>query len=198
MAVRNSYAEQDVIMKLNNTYYLLRHGEALSNVDRFYSSWPEKINNPLTPQGVKMVEKAAEELKGKDIKFIFSSDLLRTKQTAEIIAKALSLEVNLDIRLRELDFGIFNGKPAEFFDNYFREETDRLEKSVPEGETYRQVAQRVTDFIKDIDEHHKGNILIVSHECPLWILKSIANEISLTDWAHREKVPYATIIELKN
>lgn len=187
-------------MILKNTYYLLRHGHALSNVDRFYSSWPEKIDNPLTPQGVKMVQKAAEELKPKEIKYIFSSDLLRAKQTAEIVAKALSLEVNLDIRLRELDFGIFNGKPAEYFNNYFKEESERLKKAAPEGETYEQVAQRVASFIKDVDGHHEGNILIVSHECPLWILKAVVNQVSLKgfliDKSYREKIPNGVIIAL--
>lgn len=188
-------------MNLHNTYYLLRHGHALSNVGRFYSSWPEKIDNPLTPQGVKMVQKAAEELKHKEIKYIFSSDLLRAKQTTEIIAKALSLEVTFDTRLRELDFGIFNGKPAEYFDNYFKEESERLKKAAPEGETYEQVAQRVTDFIKDIDEHSEGNVLIVSHECPLWILKAVVNQMSLKDFligkSYREKIPNGVVLNLK-
>lgn len=187
-------------MELRNTYYLIRHGQALSNIDGFYSSWPEKINNPLTPKGRKDAEAAGEALKDKNISYIFSSDLLRTKQTAEIIAQKLNLEVTFDIRLRELDFGIFNGKPAEYFDHYFKEETDRLERAVPEGETYLQVRERVLSFIEEIDKNYKGNMLIVSHECPIWILKAVVKEVSMEDFVKktefREKIPHATIIKL--
>ena len=52
-------------MKLNNTYYILRHGEAVSNVKQVVSSWPEKFKNPLTQHGKEMVMAAAEMLKEK-------------------------------------------------------------------------------------------------------------------------------------
>ena len=65
-------------MKLNNTYFLLRHGEAHSNRDDFVSSWPEKIYNPITSEGKKQIQKIIPALKKEKIELIFSSDLLRT------------------------------------------------------------------------------------------------------------------------
>src|SRR3989344_1173711 len=167
-------------MKLNNTYYLLRHGEALSNAKEFMSSWPELRRNPLTDHGKKTIRQAAKILKENRIDLIFSSDLLRAKQTAGIVAKALKITPKFDRRLRELDFGIFNGKPKGDFDSYFTKETERLGKSVPNGETYRDVAKRVWDFLRSTDKKYQGkHIVIVSHECPLLILMAKARKISL-------------------
>ena len=58
-------------MKLNNKYYILRHGEAVSNVKDVISCWPEKFYNPLTPKGVAKIKKVAKELKNKKIDLIF-------------------------------------------------------------------------------------------------------------------------------
>ena len=67
-------------MELNNKYYLLRHGEAVSNAKNIASSWPEKFNNPLTKRSKEKIIEAAEELENKKIDLIFASDLLRTKK----------------------------------------------------------------------------------------------------------------------
>ena len=100
-------------MKLKNKYYLLRHGEAVSNVKSIVSSWPEKFKNPLTGAGRKIVRQVAKKLKDKNIDLIFASDLLRTRQTAEIVGKALKLDLTFDARLREISFGALNGRPSE-------------------------------------------------------------------------------------
>src|SRR5258706_3755800 len=109
-------------MKLQNKYYLLRHGEALSNVKNVVSSWPETFENPLTERGVEMIKESAEKLKDKNIDLIFASDLLRTKQTAEIVGKTLKLEPEFDKRLREISFGIMNGGPIEDLDAKIKKE----------------------------------------------------------------------------
>src|SRR3989344_4024628 len=99
--------------KLNNQYYMLRHGEAISNAKDIISSWSETFENPLTERGVEMIKEAANILKLKNIDLIFASDVLRTKQTAEIVGQALGLPVQFDERLREIGFGSMNGKPTE-------------------------------------------------------------------------------------
>ena len=59
----------------------------MSNVKDVHSCWPEKFYSPLTDKGRKEAEAAAKRLKKKNIDLIFSSDILRTKQTAGIVAK---------------------------------------------------------------------------------------------------------------
>ena len=53
---------------------------------------------------------------------------------------------------------------------------------MPEGENYNNVLNRVYNFLIDIDKKYKGkNILLVSHECPLWVLEAKVNGISLEE-----------------
>lgn len=174
---------------LRNKYYILRHGEALSNVKNIASSWPEKFKNPLTTHGKKMVKKAAKKLKNKHIDLIFSSDLLRTRQTAEIVAKELKIKPIFDKRLREVGFGYFNGKPMDqFFYLSFPRERERVMRSVKRTETYTSVLRRISAFLKRVESLHKRkNILLVSHQCPLWILESNVNGFSLSDGLKQER-----------
>ena len=167
-------------MKLNNKYYILRHGEAISNVKGIVSSWPEKFNNHLTKNGQEMVKNAALELKEKNINLIFASPLKRTKQTAEIAGKILKIRPKIDKRLREIDFGIFNSKSIFDFHKQFKKEEERINHSVSKGETYTHLLERVSGFLKDIDKKYKNkNILIISHECPLFFLEGKVKGFSL-------------------
>ena len=169
-------------MKLNNKYYILRHGEAMSNVEQVISSWPETFENPLTDHAKETIQKSAQKLKDKHINLIFASDLLRTKQTAEIVAKELNLKVEFDTRLREINFGDLSGKPIVLLDDMFHSEAERISNAMPGGETYEQVTARTREFLKDIDVTYSGKtILIVSHESVLWMMECIAKDISLEE-----------------
>ncbi|MEK7061644.1 MAG: histidine phosphatase family protein [Patescibacteria group bacterium] len=169
-------------MKLNNKYYILRHGEALSNVREIASSWPETFDNPLTGLGREMVKVAAEEISKKKIDLIFASDLLRTKETAQIVSEKLNLPVNFDTRLREIDFGSFNGKLVEESENYFKDESHRIKQAMPGGENYEQLAERISNFFESIEkEYNDKTILIITHAFFWWILKSRINGVSLIE-----------------
>jgi broad specificity phosphatase PhoE len=169
-------------MKLNNKYYIMRHGQAISNVKDIVSSWPEKFKNPLTQKGREMIKKSADKLKDMGIDLIFNSPLLRTKQSAEIVGKTLKIKPKIDKRLREVDFGIFSGGSAEKMWKYFKGEEERIQKGPPEGETYQEILSRMTDFLKETDKKHKGkNILIVSHEGPLFLLQGKIMGLSIKE-----------------
>lgn len=168
-------------MKLKNKYYILRHGEAVSNVKSIVSCWPEKIKNPLTIKGRLQIKKAAEKLKNKKIDLIFTSPLLRTKETADIVGEKLNVKIKLDKRLREIEFGIFNSKRVAEYENYFRG-LERVNHKPTHGESYADVLKRICAFLKEIDKKYKGNnILIVSHQAPLLLLLSKVNGYSLSN-----------------
>jgi len=166
-------------MKLNNTYFILRHGGARSNKEKFVSCWPEKIYNPLTSKGIKQIKQLIPLLKKKKIDLIFSSDLLRTKQTAEIIASQLNLKINFDKRLREIKFGIFNGKREDAWEKFFGTRVRRFIKRPPGGENYRDIKERAREFLKIVDKKYKNKkILIISHGATLFSLQAIARNFS--------------------
>src|SRR3989344_2240901 len=175
-------------MKLNNKYYILRHGEALSNVKDIVSSWPEKFNNHLTKKGREMIKESAQQLKntcaeqGLSINLIFTSPLLRTKQTAEIVGEALKIKPKIDKRLREVGFGKLSNGPIDTLWNFFKNEEERIKKRPPKGETYVEILDRLINFLKDTDKKYKNkNILIISHEGPLVLLEGKVMGLSLKE-----------------
>lgn len=166
-------------MKLSNNYFILRHGEAVSNQGEFCSSWPEKFKNPITKKGKKQIQKIIPRLKKDKIDLIFSSSLLRCEQTAKVIAIELGLKINFDKRLREINFGIFNGKSVKEWNDYFKNRAEKFTKRAPGAENRRDIKKRLMDFIKDINKKYKNkNILIVSHEDILIILQGVVKRFS--------------------
>ncbi|MFH1894294.1 MAG: class I tRNA ligase family protein [Patescibacteria group bacterium] len=175
-----------------NKYFVLRHGEYPGNVNKIANCWPEKTPLFLTKKGKGQIKRAAGKLKKEKIDLIFSSDLSRTKQTAEIVAKELGLTVKFDKRLREENVGIFNGKPVKEFGRYIDPEKKLsplefygglFKSAPPESEDYVDIEKRMFSFIKNADKKYPGkNILIVSHERPITLLEKILSGQSLEEF----------------
>ena len=168
-------------MAMENQYFILRHGESLKNVRGFESCWPEKRRVPLTVKGRKQINQVAKKAKKEKIDLIFASDLLRTKQTALIVGKELKLKPKSDKRLREVNIGDFNGQPIEIFGKFWNDGkrlsplehyARRYKIPAPHGENYKDVEERLLNFIKEMEKRYKDkNILIVSHQRPLTLLE---------------------------
>ncbi|MDD2731966.1 MAG: histidine phosphatase family protein [Candidatus Pacebacteria bacterium] len=169
-------------MKLKNAYYIMRHGEALSNVKDIISSWPEKGVFPLTEKGKKQAELSAKELKKENIDLIFSSDVLRTKQTAEIVSYELEIKPTYDKRLREYNVGVFNARPIDEYQGFLKNPKERFEKKPQKGETYKDIIERVMDFLTDTDRKYTNKkILIISHQIPLTFIEAKIKDIDDLD-----------------
>lgn len=135
------------------TFYLVRHGrkEAIP------------FDPPLTTVGLKQAEMTSESLKGIRFKQILASPKLRTRQTAEIIAKPHSIEVHSDKRLVER----LEWENNETFDEFITEwnKTDLDRSHIPlRGVSSKSNGERMKDLLDELAEKHvDGNILIVSH-----------------------------------
>ncbi|MDO8676370.1 MAG: class I tRNA ligase family protein [Candidatus Azambacteria bacterium] len=164
-----SLAELDKLSsKKLNHYIFLRHGEAENNREHIVSSWPEKKKFLLTVKGAREIEALIPWFKKQKIDFVFSSDLLRTKETAQIIAGALDKKIVYDKRLREHNFGVYNGHSADKWSELFNNESDKYFVKPAGGENLSDVKKRMTDFLKVADKRYQGkNILIVSHANPI-------------------------------
>ncbi|MEK7503705.1 MAG: class I tRNA ligase family protein [Patescibacteria group bacterium] len=164
----------------NNKYFIMRHGEAPMNTKNLASCWPEKVHNPLTKKGEAEVLKTARLLKNKNIDFIISSDVLRTKQTAEIVVQETGAKIIFEERIRELNVGIFNGGNPKLIWEHLDQEKNPIEAQIPEGESLLDVQKRMAGFLEATDkEYQNKNILIVSHELPISILEGSLKGIAL-------------------
>jgi isoleucyl-tRNA synthetase len=172
-----------------NSYFFLRHGEALSNVKKILSSYPETFFNPLTPKGIKQIKSLLKKIKKLKIDFIITSPLLRAKQTAEIIAQSLNVPVIVNFNLREIDFGIFNGRHQDDYCRFIKDEINQYFTKPENGESLSDVKKRMIKVILDLEESYENKkFLIISHQDPLWILFAEMNGLSLnqlllkSDW----------------
>jgi isoleucyl-tRNA synthetase len=168
--------------KSTNNYFTLRHGQAEHNLKNIAS---DSNNTPshLTEEGKEQVAKTAEQLKSAKIDIVFVSPLLRTQETAEIIKQTLGLsdaQIITDERIREVQTG-FDGKSIEQYRNFFNSFEEKFSKKHETGETLTELKQRVGEFLYDIDTQYSNkNILIISHEYPIWMLHAVKDGLSQT------------------
>ena len=159
------------IDKSGNKYFVMRHGMAEHNVKNIASA-KVKNGDHLVEEGKKQSLAAANKLEKEKINIILSSDFIRTKETAEIIAEQLGLakkNIIFDERLREVNVGIFDGQPAGEYHKYFSSLEEKFYKNPPQGENLTELKNRVADFLYEIERKYKNkNILIISHEYSIW------------------------------
>ncbi|QQS59519.1 GNAT family N-acetyltransferase [Candidatus Peregrinibacteria bacterium] len=163
--VANSVEEIAKKAKKNGTLFVARHGEASHNVRRIVSCVQDDSVS-LTDEGRKQAEKLAEKIQSENIEYIFCSPLHRTRQTAEIIKKYANIpvEIVIDNRLREIDFGIMEGKTAEEWKSQFSTVSERYSTNPHGGETSAEVVERTFEFLSEVRTKYVNNkVLIITH-----------------------------------
>lgn len=153
---------------------LVRHGETDWNKEgRFLG----QSNPPLNKQGILQAEAAAARWANEKIDRIFSSDLLRTIETSQIIANLHNRRIITVPYLREIDFGAWEGLKYEEIQKHYPEllknwVTDAFHTSVPEGETPLEVIERVQNAWNyiNITANDGDTIMVVTHGGPLSFL----------------------------
>ncbi|TWH51747.1 histidine phosphatase family protein [Sporomusa sp. KB1] len=153
-------------MKANRLVYLVRPGKIqLGDDQRRYIG---QIDVPLNEEGINQARNLCRRLGDVDISSVHCSDLSRSRQTAEIIASPKAIAVISHKKLREINFGKWEGRTiTEIAKNYpeaFRERgTDLSYYCVPGGESYIDCSRRVVSAFHDILRSSTGNILITGH-----------------------------------
>lgn len=164
-------------------------------------------DSPLTVTGNEQVAIAAEQLRKqireKSTARLYTSDLGRCVQTAAIVGRALGLEPELDSRLRELNFGQWDGKTYEeimssrnrtFLESWYK---DPFENAPPEGETLNELGQRVDEWVEQTmaSVHTNETIIIVSHGGPIrWFQSRWLRGDATTYWQTDHIPPGGTLI----
>ncbi len=145
-------------------FTFLRHGESIGNAENRHQG---QADFPLTDAGVEQAERLADHWaeSGRAFDHVISSPLGRAKQTAEIIAAALSLEIEYDPIWMERD----NGELAGLLHENAREshpQPDFVPLHQPiaiSGESLWELYLRAGEAIKKIVQFPPGRYLIISH-----------------------------------
>lgn len=140
--------------------YLIRHGRQNSTLCN--------TDVELSTEGIAQCELLRDRLKNYKIDAIYSSDLHRARQTAEIINGALGLHHEIRVELREISFGLMEGKTDEYNEEHFKsfmEEQNKLIDDIPYpgGENGTSVYERAMPVLGEIVQSGKKDIVIVTH-----------------------------------
>lgn len=152
-------------MSENITFYLVRHGEAENNVRNILNALPEINVYSLTARGKKQASETAAFLATVNADIILSSPIRRTRETAEIIAVATGLPVEIDERLSEAGMGIFNEKSVEELRKKYSESEERLSPDPADGvESFLGIRGRLKHWLDDVKSKYVGKkVIVVSH-----------------------------------
>ena len=144
---------------------LIRHGESEHHVNGLTGGWTD---TGLTELGRRQAACLASRLK-REIEDtpcrIYSSDLKRAFQTAEIVGKEIGVSPEPVPALREFNNGIVAGMTVEEAKLYRRAPTEPLHdwQPYPEADTWRRFYSRVSDCMDRLAEHRDGLLLLVAH-----------------------------------
>jgi isoleucyl-tRNA synthetase len=168
-----------------NTFFVMRHGEAESNVSGILNAELDgKVAN-LTEKGIEQIKETAQKIKELGIDIIVSSPVTRTKRTAEIVAENIGFDASkilFEERLREVNAGEFNGKPIKTYHDFFLSDEEKFIKTPQGGENQLDIKKRTSEVLYELNQRHEDKkILIVTHDTPAWLLFMGAEGMSVRE-----------------
>lgn len=146
------------------TIITIQHTQSVHHTNGMVGSWTDW---ELSELGVKQAKNIGQKLKDElaDREFVmYSSDLLRAKQTAENVGSYLGVTPILRQELRERNLGKCCGKSVQ----WLRENIEQQEKTIDDrlfsdAESRRDEWNRLKPFFEEIMSNDEENIIIVSH-----------------------------------
>lgn len=141
--------------------HLVRHGQSTWNVEGRVQGQTDHV--PLTTVGVTQALDVAAGLTTVPIQRLYTSDLLRAVQTAELVSRVIGVDAQPDGRLRERSYGVLEGRP-----NHEVPMLGRRDGGVPPGgESFGAVVRRVggllDECVDDAVRHGLTRIAMISH-----------------------------------
>ena len=164
--------------------YLTRHGETEWNIENRLQGWKD---SNLTSKGIKDAESLSKKLSSIDFMTIYTSSSPRAIKTARILRGEKKIPINEEERLKEINFGEWEGRTKLEINERFEKEFSSLWDSphlynhLPHsGEGLEDLRKRVKNVLNDIiTSNNNGNILIVTHAVVLATIVSYFKKSSI-------------------
>ncbi|CAF1235947.1 unnamed protein product [Adineta steineri] len=179
------------ISSLRNKYFAVRHGESEANVAQIISSNPQVgtgihgLSSNGRSQVVENTKLFLQNYSANNSYVIISSDFRRARETADNLASNLldsygnKPSIQLDKRLRERFFGIYDATSDKNYDIIWRSDEENPIKNLNEQvEPVESVRERTTALIKELENKYENQIIfLVSHGDALQILQTAFERI---------------------
>jgi probable phosphoglycerate mutase len=161
---------------------LVRHGETDWNRDRRFQGHADQ---PLNDAGREQARALADELAGEQIDFIYTSDLVRARETANIVAARLGAEVVVRSELREIDVGDWEGLTWPEIEERHPEGARSWHEQGQgwaSGETYDELGERIIAALRRIAaDHPDQSVLVVGHGGTVRATRAFIEGLSVAD-----------------
>jgi 2,3-bisphosphoglycerate-dependent phosphoglycerate mutase len=136
-----------------------------------------QLSGTLSPLGRKQARELGARRRGEGISVVFTSDLRRAVETAEIAFAGSGLPLVADARLRECDYGELNGTAEPLHDRAVH-----VDVPYPAGESWRQAVERVAGFLRELRSERDGErVLVIGHGATRLALEVVANGRALEE-----------------
>lgn len=143
-------------MTVNITYFV--HGTTTDNEKDLATGWSP---GELSDLGVEQSKKLKDLIANKSFYVVFCSDLKRAVDSANL-AFGDNYKIIEDRRLREVDYGDYTRRPVEEFNI-----SDYIIKPFPNGESYKDVEKRISDFLEFLKQNYDGKqVALLAHQGP--------------------------------
>lgn len=141
--------------------YVVRHGETIENKNKVLMG---HNHGTLTELGIKQAKETAQKLENNSFEHIFSSDLQRCVDTAELLKEYHpNTPLTFTPELRELNMGVFQGQKRDDID-WNSLNGSVMERKPENGESLSELNQRVKKFVGSLlDDHKEYSLLLVTH-----------------------------------
>lgn len=150
------------------------HATSLDNEAGLASGW---FDVALSPTGEAQARELGARRRDDHLAAIFCSDLSRSFRTAEIAFGDGSVPIVRDARLRECDYGDLTRRPVSEIE---QRRLQHLVDPFPNGESYRQVADRVSEWLSASLPHiAAGPVLVIGHRATFYALEHLLNGVTL-------------------
>jgi alpha-ribazole phosphatase/probable phosphoglycerate mutase len=141
------------------------HSITIDNETGIATGW---LPGRLSEAGKEAARRLGDRRRNDGIDTVFVSDLARAVETAEIAFAGSEVPIIQDTRLRECDYGEWNGMPVT---RLAAERSRHIDEPWPGGQSYRQVVAQTEDFLSDLAAGWDGRkVLLISHSANRWAL----------------------------
>lgn len=152
------------------------HATSTDNENGIATGW---LPGELSTEGRRQARELGERRREDDLAAIFTSDLTRAIETAEIAFAGSGIPIIQDARLRECNYGELNGCPVAELAKVRRR---HIATPFPGGQSYQQIVAETRAFLADLATAWDGRtVLIVAHSANRWALDHLLNGIALED-----------------
>ena len=159
-----------------------RHGQTSYNKQEIIMG---TTDIDLDETGEKQALELADRIAGMNcIDIIIASPMKRAQRTARVVAERCGLEIVTDERLREWDYGYYEGK-SRFTEGFSENKTEFGVRMGKSGESLMQLAHRVYSALDDIIKNYSGkNVLVVSHGGVCRVIETYFNDMTTEQFAN--------------